>query len=115
MFMSLVRKELRETRAFVALAAFIYIAYVSKLTGTGGPIFGSLVSYVPGMNVSPRDIPFVQDNFTSMLVFVGAALAIVLGFRQSAWEPSQGTSLYLLHLPMSRRDLLLTKLLTGSV
>ncbi|WP_165219893.1 ABC transporter permease subunit [Aquisphaera insulae] len=115
MIMALIRKELRETRAFVGLTVLVYFAYVSKLTGTGGPIFGNLVSFAPGMNVSPRDIPFVQDNFVSILIFVGAALAIALGFRQSAWEPSQGTSLYLLHLPMSRRGLFLTKLVTGSV
>ncbi len=36
-----------------------------------------------------------------------------LGFRQSAWEPSQGTALYLLHLPLTRRSLFLSKLLTG--
>jgi hypothetical protein len=40
-------------------------------------------------------------------------LAITLGFRQSAWEPSQGTALYLLHLPLRRRTIVLTKLLTG--
>jgi ABC-type transport system involved in multi-copper enzyme maturation permease subunit len=55
----------------------------------------------------------VQDNFSTMLFFIGAALAITLGFRQSAWEPFQGTALYLLHLPLTRRTIFLTKLLTG--
>ena len=54
-----------------------------------------------------------EDNFLTMLFFIGAALAIALGFRQSAWEPSQGTALYLLHLPLARRTIFLTKLLTG--
>jgi hypothetical protein len=36
-----------------------------------------------------------------------------LGFRQSAWEPSQGTAQYLLHLPLTRRTIFLTKLSTG--
>ena len=49
----------------------------------------------------------------TMLFFIGAALAITLGFRQSAWEPSQGTALYLLHLPLARRTIFLTKLATG--
>ena len=44
---------------------------------------------------------------------IGAALAITLGFRQSAWEPSRGTALYLLHLPLGRRAIIVTKLLTG--
>jgi ABC-type transport system involved in multi-copper enzyme maturation permease subunit len=65
------------------------------------------------MNVEPPDVPFVQDNFSTMLFFIGAALAITLGFRQSAWEPFQGTALYLLHLPLTRRTIFLTKLLTG--
>ena len=52
-------------------------------------------------------------NFLTMLFFIGVALAIALGFRQSAWEPSQGTALYLLHLPLARRTIFLTKLVTG--
>ena len=65
------------------------------------------------MNAAPPDVPFVQDNFATLLFFIGAALAIALGFRQSAWEPHQGTALYLLHLPLSRRTIILTKLITG--
>jgi hypothetical protein len=114
MILALVRKELRETRAFVALALVLYLAYVSKLTGTGGRIFGNLVALVPGMNATAPDIPFVQGDFATPVIFIGIVLAVALGFRQSAWEPSQGTSLYLLHLPMRRRDIVLTKLLTGS-
>ena len=51
--------------------------------------------------------------FWECIFFIGVALAIALGFRQSAWEPSQGTALYLLHLPLSRRTIFLTKLVTG--
>ena len=65
------------------------------------------------MNVEPPDVPFVQGNFLTMLFFIGVALAIALGFRQSAWEPSQGTALYLLHLPLARRTIFVTKLLDG--
>ena len=65
------------------------------------------------MNAEAPDVPFVQGNFLTMLFFIGAALAITLGFRQSAWEPSQGTALYLLHLPLARRTIFLTKLSTG--
>jgi hypothetical protein len=49
----------------------------------------------------------------TILFCIGAALAITLGFRQSAWEPSQGTAQYLLHLPLSRRTIFVTKLTTG--
>jgi len=44
---------------------------------------------------------------------IGVALAIALGFRQSAWEPSQGTALYLLHLPLHRHTIFLTILSSG--
>jgi len=66
------------------------------------------------MTAEAPDVPFVQGNFLTILFFVGATLAITLGFRQSAWEPSQGTALYLLHLPLARRTIFLAKLLTGA-
>ena len=65
------------------------------------------------MNAEAPDVPFVEDNFLTMYLFIGVALAIALGFRQSAWEPSQGTALYLLHLPLARRTIFVTKLVTG--
>jgi ABC-type transport system involved in multi-copper enzyme maturation permease subunit len=113
MVMALVRKELRETRPFAALALGLYFIYLSKLTGTWSPLLTPLLGWVPGMNVEAPDVPFVQDNFLTILFFIGVALAITLGFRQSAWEPSQGTALYLLHLPLTRHAIFLTKLVTG--
>jgi ABC-type transport system involved in multi-copper enzyme maturation permease subunit len=113
MILALVRKELRETWLYTALAVVIYVLYVTKMMGKGGPVLTSLLGFFPGMSESPPDVPFVQGGFTSMLFFIGGVLAIALGFRQSAWEPSQGTALYLLHLPMTRRAIVLTKLLTG--
>jgi len=115
MVLALVRKELRETRAFAALALVLYVVYVSKLMGKVGPVFSSLLGFVPGMRDTPPDLPFVEDNFNSILCFIGCTVAIALGFRQSAWEPSQGTALYLLHLPLTRRAIMLTKLMTGIV
>lgn len=113
MVLALVRKELRETRAFAALALVLYLVYVSKLMGKGGPVLASLLRYAPGMSESPPEIPFVEGNFASMLFFIGGLLAVALGFKQSAWEPSRGTALYLLHLPIARRAIVLTKLMTG--
>ena len=113
MVLAIVRKELRETRLFAALALGLYLIYLSKLTGQWSRLLTSLFGWVPGMNAEPPDVPFVEGNFVTMLFFIGAALAITLGFRQSAWEPSQGTALYLLHLPLSRRTIFVTKLLTG--
>jgi hypothetical protein len=115
MILALVKKELRETRSFAALALVLYLVYLVKLTaGSRGYLLASLLSYVPGMSREPVDVPFVQyDQFTPILLFIGGGLAIALGFRQSAWEPSQGTAPYLLHLPVPRRSIFLTKLLTG--
>jgi hypothetical protein len=113
MVMALVRKELRETRAFAALALAMYLLYLSKLTGTLSPVLTSLFRLVPGMSAEVPDVPFVDGNFLTILFFIGVALAITLGFRQSAWEPNQGTALYLLHLPLARHTIFLTKLSTG--
>lgn len=113
MILALVRKEWRETRAFVALALALFLVYANSLTGLGGPVLRAAANLIPGMGGATPEVPFLQGNFGSMLFFIGGALAIALGFRQSAWEPSQGTALYLLHLPLPRRTIVLTKLLTG--
>ena len=49
MVLAIVRKELRETRAFAALALGLYLIYLSKLTGHWSPLLTSLV------RVGPRD------------------------------------------------------------
>ena len=92
----------------------VYLIYLSKLTGNGA--YAAHVNFSDG---SPEcggaaRCSFCPGNFLTMFFFTGAALAIALGFRQSAWEPSQGTALYLLHLPLTRRTIFLTKLFTGS-
>lgn len=115
MVATLVRKELREIRAFAAPALALYLVYAAHLTGAGGPTIQRLGGILPGLSGLRADVPFVQDGvgFVLMLLLIGGALAVALGFRQSAWEPSQGTSLYLLHLPLPRRAIFLTKMLTG--
>jgi len=113
MIPALVKKELRETLAFAALALGVYVVYLIKLTGRQNGPLASLLWIAPGFRGGAADVPFVVDGFDTILGFVGGALAIALGFRQSAWEPSQGTAPYLLHLPLSRRSIFLTKLATG--
>ncbi len=113
MVLTLVRKELRETRIFAALALGLYLIYACKQTGKWSSLLGHLLWWLPGMRAEAPDVPFVQDNFETTLFLIGAALAITLGFRQSAWEPSQGTALYLLHFPLTRRSIFVTKLFTG--
>ena len=113
MIRALAMKEWRETWAFGALALGAYLLYLGNLTGLGGPLLRSLWWSARGAAGRPPELPFLQDNFTSTTGLVGCLLAIALGFRQSAWEPHQGTALYLLHLPLSRRTILATKVLSG--
>ncbi len=114
MVLAIIRKDLRETWLFAAGALGLYLIYLSKLMGDAGRVLTSFVGWLPGMRGETPDVPFVQDNFLIIYFFIGCPLAIALGFRQSAWEPSQGTALYLLHLPLPRRTIFLTKLLTGA-
>ncbi len=113
MILAIVKKELRETRVFAVLALVVYLIYLSNLTGHWGRPLSSIFARLPGMIDEPPDVPFVGGPFVTILACIGAALAITLGFRQSAWEPSHGTAQYLLHLPLSRRTIFLTKLATG--
>ncbi len=112
MIRALAIKEWRETWAFGALALGIYLIYLASFTGLSAPVFRAM-PWGSRATGKPPELPFIVDNFTPMLGVVGCLLAIALGLRQSAWEPHQGTSLYLLHLPLPRRTILATKLLTG--
>jgi ABC-type transport system involved in multi-copper enzyme maturation permease subunit len=114
MVWTLVSKELRETRGFAALAVAFYAAYISRLTGMWSRVLSTLLGWIPGLSGEPPVVPFLlQDPFVPILFTVGGILAIALGLRQSAWEPSQGTALYLFSLPMPRRSIVAIKIATG--
>ena len=65
MVLALVRKELRETRMFAALAVAVYLIFLSRLTGTWGQPLITMFGWFPGLNLEPPDIPFVQGNFVA--------------------------------------------------
>jgi ABC-type transport system involved in multi-copper enzyme maturation permease subunit len=113
MVLAIVNKELREIRFFAALALVLYAVHLSRLTGHWNHLLALLLGWLPGLGNDPPDLPLLDSGFSITYGLIGVALAIAIGFRQSAWEPSQGTALFLLHRPMSRRAILLTKLLTG--
>ena len=113
MVLAIVAKELRELRMLAALALFVYGIYLSNLTGHWHYQLRSLLGWLPGLGPLP-DFPFVQDDFGMIHGFIGFSLAIALGFRQSVCEFLQGTAPYLLHRPMSRRAIILSKLLAGA-
>jgi ABC-type transport system involved in multi-copper enzyme maturation permease subunit len=103
---ALVFKELREVLGIALAALGCYAALVLNLMGA------KVFDWVPGM---PRgeDVPFF-DGFLTFFGLISVVFAVALGFRQSAWELSRGTYLFLLHLPRSRNAVFLTKLATGA-
>ena len=62
-----------------------------------------------------REIPFVGLSFVDHFGNLFAALAILLGFRQTVGESVHGTYQFLLHLPTSRRRVIGCKLAVGTV
>jgi hypothetical protein len=115
MFRAIALKELRETWSFAALAVALFAGLVCNQIGKWNPLLNFFLGWIPGLKpcACPSVFPFLHDSFQTPYTFVAAALAIVLGLRQSAWEPSQGTAHYLLHLPLSRSNIFLSKLLVG--
>jgi hypothetical protein len=101
---ALVIKELRESVGIVAVAMFGVAYLLAELTAT--PI-------MPWQNGYLYTYPFVWDSTQVYLWFLGGALAIALGFRQTAWELSHGTYFFLLHRPISRRAVFGAKLFVG--
>ncbi len=60
-----------------------------------------------------RLIPFCNDTIDFQLTLVACCLAIVIGFWQTLSETYRGTWLFLLHRPISRASITLTKLGSG--
>jgi len=104
----LVRKELREVLGIAAVALGAYLVLVASLLGT------KVFAWVPGLH-GTEEVPFVSGGFTGLFTLVTAVFAAALGFRQSAWESARGTYLFLLHRPVPRDAIFLTKLATGIV
>jgi hypothetical protein len=105
---ALALKELREVFGITAVALGGYLALVVSLMG------GKVFDWVPGMPHGTEEVPFTGGGFTTFYTFVSVVFAVALGFRQSAWESSRGTYLFLLHRPVPRGVVFLTKLATGA-
>jgi hypothetical protein len=106
---ALMLKELREIVAIAVLALAAYLALVMSLMGT------KMFEWVPGLPHGPEDIPFTNSEFQPAFAVISGAFVLALGFRQSVRESARGTFLFLLHRPVARHQLLLTKLATGIV
>jgi hypothetical protein len=105
---ALALKELRDVSGIAAVALVAYLALVLSLMGV--KVFG----WVPEMPQGTEEVPFTGGSFTVFFILVSVVLATALGYRQSAWELSQGTFLLLLHRPVSRSAIFLTKLAVGA-
>ena len=104
---ALMFKELREVFGITAAALGGYLVLVVSLMGA------RVFDWVPGIPAGTNEVPFTGGGFTGFFTFVSVLFAVALGFRQSAWESSQGTYLFLLHRPVGRNAIFLTKLATG--
>jgi ABC-type transport system involved in multi-copper enzyme maturation permease subunit len=105
---ALVRKELREVFGITAAALAGYLMLVASLMGA------RVFDWFPGMPNGTREVPFVGGEFTVFFIFASVLFAVALGFRQSAWESSRGTYLFLLHRPVRREAIFLLKLAMGA-
>lgn len=103
MLKALALKELRELAPIAALGLLAYASIVGHSMGYR----------LPFMSAQPADVPFVLDDFLVPLVFVAITLAMLLGFRQTAFESLAGTWNWLLHRPLTRTRLFAVKLLVG--
>jgi hypothetical protein len=100
-------KELREVFGIAAVALGCYLALVANLMGA------RVFDWVPGMPTGTQEVPFTGDDFLFMYVCVSVVFAVALGLRQTALESSRGTFLFLLHRPLPRGGIMLTKVATG--
>ena len=101
---SMIIKELRESAGIVALGLIGLVWMLASLTGFPLSPFHSSGIW---------QYPFVRDSLSFNFWMVAGGLAIALGLKQTAWEFGQGTFYFLLHRPMSRRQVFGVKLAVG--
>ena len=106
MLRTLATKELRET-GLIALAALAVYAYF--LTGAMG------FRLLPFFPTDTGVIPFLAGIFPGAFIWVSGGLAIALGFRQSMWETTRNTWLFLLQRPAPWLWLIGVKLVVGLI
>jgi ABC-type transport system involved in multi-copper enzyme maturation permease subunit len=102
---ALVRKELREVFGTAVVALVAYLLLVINLMGAS--IFPRVIAS------GTHEVPFVGGEFETIFLLVSVTFAAALGFRQSAGESSRGTFLFLLHRPVRRDFIFLSKLAVG--
>jgi hypothetical protein len=105
MIRALALKELRETAGFAVLAVLANLSITAGMVG--------MQPFARFLRKQRGGVPFAETEFLQLLTLVAVALTLALGFRQAAWEANQGTYLHLLHRPLRRSAVFLTKLAVG--
>jgi ABC-type transport system involved in multi-copper enzyme maturation permease subunit len=106
MIRALAIKELRELFPIAALGLAVQLVFVAALTG--------MQPFAGWLQFDHRGMPFQERVVAPPFVIAGVVFTLLLGFRQSAWESGQGTYRFLLHRPIRRELIFLTKLATGA-
>ncbi len=104
---ALVVKELRLAAIVGAAACGAYLLVVAKLANVTG--FGWMRSFVEEHGL----IPFLSDGFAQPFSTVTFLMAVGLAVWQTSSESRGGAWLFLLHRPVSRRAIVLSKLAVG--
>jgi len=114
MLKALAIKELRESLLVLAIGALAMAWAVGYVSGFS--ILPNWIAYPLGFyGGGGRVVPFVSSGFVYYSAICMGGLAIGLGLKQSAWEDMRDTYYFLLHRPISRREIFATKLVVGIV
>jgi hypothetical protein len=119
MIRALAIKELRETAWIGLVGLGVYLLLVGMIAS---PSLERSVAAVPGLNVLVQSmyysfygasLPFLGGRFLSAYACISVALVLALGYRQSVGETLGGTFCLLLHRPLDRTRVLVTKMAVG--
>jgi hypothetical protein len=118
---TLILKEIHDLRyvlAIAGLAIFILVTSLFGFTPTGKIMY--LLGYETGI---PQDIiretdigaqpPFSRNGYINPVSIATCALALILGFTQGLHENRSGRWQFLLSLPITRIEILQSKILVG--
>jgi hypothetical protein len=105
---ALTLKELRESAPLAILG--VAVLGLVALSAIG---WSPLVGVLSSGGWSRSQIPFLYDSFHGQFALAAGALAIALGFKQSLGDLFGDAQLFVLHRPVSRRTVYVTKLAVG--
>lgn len=107
MWTALLSKELRECGLYAALALVLQMHFLGE--GMGLPLV-ALLSQGRG-----TEIPFLATTREAIFTAIAIGAGVVIGMQQTAWESWRQTTLFLLHRPLPRSQIFLTKIAAGSL